>query len=396
MTKQKSITVLGSTGSIGNSTLALVRAHPEQFKVYALVAGRNLDLLIQQALEFQPEVVGISDESEFASLRDALCQTRTRVVAGQDACDALAGDKVDLVVAGIVGLAGLASVHAAVTAGNVIALANKESLVSAGSIICDMAARKGARLLPLDSEHSAIFQCWSGWSGHQTEVGTPQDLTGVSHICLTASGGPFRERPLNSFESITRGEAVAHPNWKMGQKISVDSATMMNKGLEVIEAAWLFDMQPDQIEVVIHPQVVIHGLVYFRDGSVIGQLGSADMRTPISYAMAWPDRLNWNPEPLNLLKIGRFDFIDVDPQRYPCYTLARQALSDGGAMPAVLNAANEVAVGAFLEDRLSFSRIADIVKATLEQQFDGDVSSIAAVLDLDGRARQIANDLIEG
>ena len=261
MSKQRSITILGSTGSIGTSTLSLIGMQPEQFSVFALVAGGNVDLLIEQALHFRPTVVGIVDEVCSVTLRDALKGTGIEVVVGQAACDNIASHPVDLVIAAIVGLAGLPSVYAAASVGNVIALANKESLVSAGEIIGTTAVKNRSRLLPLDSEHSAIFQCWNGWGGHQENNLENQDMTEVSHICLTASGGPFRERSIDSFDSITPTEAVKHPNWAMGQKISVDSATMMNKGLEVIEAAWLFDLPSEKIEVVIHPQVAIHGLV---------------------------------------------------------------------------------------------------------------------------------------
>ena len=271
-----------------------------------------------------------------------------------------------------------------------MALANKESLVSAGALATRTAAQSGARLLPVDSEHSAIFQCWLGWAGHAAKGGGPSDMQSIRNICLTASGGPFRDRPIDSFESITAAEAVRHPNWSMGRKISVDSATMMNKGLEVIEAAWLFGLDEDRIEVLVHPQVAIHGLVYFNDGSVISQLGTADMKTPISYALSWPERLSWNPEPLDLAAMGRLDFLNVDEQRYPCFSLARQALSTGGVMPAVLNAANEVAVDAFLEGRIAFTGIAGLVSDCLAKAPQGDVDTLGAVLDIDLQTRQLA------
>jgi len=390
----KRITILGSTGSIGTSTLDLVAMRPDSFEIHALIAGRNVDLLARQALAHRPKIVGISDAALAPQLQSALVNTGITVIAGQAECDQIAGDPVDLVVAGIVGLAGLPSVMKAAEAGNRIALANKESLVSAGQLVCETAAKHNARLLPLDSEHSAIFQCWTGWQSHQDDVAGDQDLRDISHICLTASGGPFRERPLEEFSGITPAEAVKHPNWSMGQKISVDSATMMNKGLEVIEAAWLFGMDQSQIEVVIHPQVAIHGLVYFNDGSIISQLGTADMKTPISYALAWPERLDWRPETLSLTQLGRFDFWEVDAARYPCFYLARQALVEGGAKPAVLNAANEIAVAAFLDNQIQFTQIAEIVSATLDHDFNGNVSDLATVLDLDHNARAIAKRLI--
>jgi len=277
-----------------------------------------------------------------------------------------------------------------VECGQTVALANKESLVSAGDVVTSTARRTGARILPVDSEHSAIFQCWQGWAGHRDDLVNASGVSGISHICLTASGGPFRDRDLESFHSITAAEAVRHPNWAMGQKISVDSATMMNKGLEVIEAAWMFDLGPHQIDVLIHPQVAVHGMVYFNDGSVIGQLGTADMKTPISVALAWPERLDWKPEPLDLLSLGSLDFMAVEEARYPCFFLARQALASGGIMPAVLNAANEVAVAAFLNGRIGFAGISAIVDGCLQNAPDGDVRSLDAVLDLDARTRRLA------
>ena len=387
----KTLTILGSTGSIGTSTLALVDACPDAFEVKILVAGSNTALLAEQALKYRPEIVGLSSVEGAAHLRDALAGSGIEVVAGEAACTDLARYPVDVVVAGIVGLAGLPGVLAALECGQTVALANKESLVSAGALAMATARRHRARLLPVDSEHSAIFQCWMGWQGHQIDAATTSGTGPVDRICLTASGGPFRTRDLDSFAMIRPEEAVKHPNWIMGQKISVDSATMMNKGLEVIEAAWLFDLPPQSIEVMIHPQVAIHGLTYFHDGSVIGQLGTADMKTPISYALAWPDRLNWRPEPLDLLSLGRLDFMPVDANRYPCFFLARQALAAGGVMPAILNAANEVAVAAFLARQISFTDIAAIVGHCLDHAPDGDVDSLAGVIGVDGRARDMAS-----
>ena len=388
MTKQ--ISIFGSTGSIGTSTLALVEACPDQFDVKVLVAGSHVGLLAEQALRHRPEIVGLASEAHAADLVAALAGSGIEIVIGDDACTALARRPVDVVVAGIVGLAGLPSVIAALESGQTVALANKESLVSAGALATRTAAQSGARLLPVDSEHSAIFQCWLGWAGHAAKGGGPSDMESIRSICLTASGGPFRDRPIDSFESITAAEAVRHPNWSMGRKISVDSATMMNKGLEVIEAAWLFGLDHDRIEVLVHPQVAIHGLVYFNDGSVISQLGTADMKTPISYALSWPERLSWNPEPLDLAAMGRLDFLNVDEQRYPCFSLARQALSTGGVMPAVLNAANEVAVDAFLEGRIAFTGIAGLVSDCLAKAPQGDVDTLGAVLDIDLQTRQLA------
>ena len=390
----KRITIMGSTGSIGTSTLDIVAAAPDSFTIHALVAGSNATLLAEQALRFRPKFVGINDERQLASLQSALVGTGIEVVAGTDACTSLAAESVDIVVAGIVGLAGLPSVMAAVRAGQTVALANKESLVSAGGVVTRAAQSFGARLLPLDSEHSAIFQCWQGWAGHSETGQICADTSDISHICLTASGGPFRDRSLGSFESITPADAIKHPNWDMGRKISVDSATMMNKGLEVIEAAWLFDLAPDRIEVLIHPEVAIHGLVYFRDGSVISQIGTADMKTPISYALAWPQRLPWDPSPLDLAGLGQLNFRNVDTARYPCFGLAVEALTAGGNAAAVLNGANEIAVSAFLDGKIGFMRIAEIVDAVLQSGLEGDVDSLEAVFATDKLARDAAHHLV--
>jgi len=386
----KSLTILGSTGSIGTSTLALVDACPDEFRVKVLVAGSNGMRLAEQALTYRPDIVGLASADGATALREALAGSGIEVVIGEEACTDLARRPVDVVVAGIVGLAGLPGVLAALSCGQTVALANKESLVSAGALAMATARRHGARLLPVDSEHSAIFQCWMGWPAHRIDTAAHETRRPVDRICLTASGGPFRTRDLDSFAMIRPEEAVKHPNWSMGQKISVDSATMMNKGLEVIEAAWLFDLPPHAIEVLIHPQVAIHGLIYFHDGSVIGQLGTADMKTPISYALAWPDRLDWRPEPLDLLSLGRLDFMAVEEDRYPCFFLARRALAEGGVMPAVLNAANEIAVAAFLDGQIGFTDIAVVVGHCLDQAPDGDVDSLEAVIAVDSRARELA------
>ena len=351
----KQISIFGSTGSIGTSTLALVEACPDQFDVKVLVAGPMPVFLPSRRCVIAPKPSGLHPRIMPRNWLAALAGSGIEIVIGEAACTALARRPVDVVVAGIVGLAGLPSVIAALECGQTVALANKESLVSAGALVRAPRRRTAPRLLPVDSEHSAIFQCWLGWAGHAAKGGAGRHRS-IRSICLTASGGPFRDRPIDSFGSITPAEAVRHPNWSMGRKISVDSATMMNKGLEVIEAAWLFGLDCDRIDVLVHPQVAIHGLVYFNDGSVISQLGTADMKTPISYALAWPERLDVDPEPLDLAAMGRLDFHHVDEQRYPCFRLARQALAAGGVMPAVLNAANEVAVDAFLNGRNRFHR----------------------------------------
>ena len=394
MVAEKQITVLGATGSIGQSALALVRQSLGQFKVHAMVAGENYHALAALAREFHPKVIGIHDESKHSDLCDLVSNLDCDVVAGEQACTGIATMPVNLVIAGISGLAGLPSVMAAVCSGQTIALANKESLVSAGAVVTQKADEFGAHILPIDSEHNAVFQCWGGWKGHQAGNRENGKIVEISHICLTASGGPFLTLPMQEFFSITPAAAVKHPNWSMGQKISVDSATMMNKGLEVIEAHWLFGLDSGHIDVLIHPQQAIHGMVCFRDGSIIAQLGGADMRTPISYAMAWPDRLDWGAEPLDLAAISALTFEAVDSNRFPCFTLARQALEAGGVAPAVLNAANEVAVNAFLQGRLPFTGIAPIVEATLATSLEGDLATIDAVFAVDRSARRQAHDLV--
>ena len=395
----KQLTILGSTGSIGKSSLAIVDACPDEFSVTGLVAGTNWKMLSEQALAYRPSIVGIADETSLEPLRTALAGSGIEVVAGDVACAAIAATPVDVVVAGIVGLAGLPAVLAAVEAGQTVALANKESLVSAGGLVTSVARQHGARLIPVDSEHSAVFQCWMGWSHGGAEISDRNsaicdagDPASIRHICLTASGGPFRDTPLENFTTITPAAAIKHPNWSMGPKISIDSATMMNKGLEVIEAAWLFDLPSSSIDVLVHPQVAIHGMVYFNDGSVIAQLGTADMKTPISYALAWPGRLDWRPEPLDLAALGTLTFQAVDSTRYPCFALARQALESGGGMPTILNAANEVAVDAFLKTQISFMDIADIVAHSLEKTTEIPIDSLEAVMRLDRMARQTAED----
>ena len=390
----KTITVMGATGSIGQSTLALVRQFPEAFSIHALVAGSDVDGLAALAREFRPKIIGLGDATKLDHLHKALGGIEIDIVGGAAACSKIAAMPVDIVVAGIVGIAGLPSVLAAVQAGQTIALANKEALVSAGGLVMAEAERCGAHILPVDSEHNAVFQCWQGWRGHGGRQVAQADTAALSHICLTASGGPFLETPLEYLPNMTPRQAVQHPNWAMGQKISVDSATMMNKGLEVIEAYWLFDLRPDQIEVLIHPQQAVHGMVYFRDGSVVAQLAGPDMRTPISYALAWPDRLHWASERLDLAAMDQLTFASVDTRRFPSFALARQALCDGGAAPAVLNAANEVAVAAFLQEKIGFTQIPAIVETVLGQSATLPIDHLDAVMEIDADARQLAAEAV--
>jgi 1-deoxy-D-xylulose-5-phosphate reductoisomerase len=379
----RTIALLGSTGSIGVSTLRLVREFPERFRVYGMVAGKNLRRLARQIKAFKPKVVAIQNESDVARLRKLIGAARVEILSGEAGASAIASAaEVDVVLAAIVGGAGLVPTFKGLLAGKEIALANKEALVMAGEIFVKAARRKGVRLLPVDSEHSAIFQCLQG--NRRSEV---------DKIILTASGGPFLRAPLGALNKVSVAEALKHPNWKMGQKITIDSATMMNKGLEVIEAHWEFDMAPARIEVVIHPQSVVHSMVRYQDGAVMAQLGIADMRIPIAYALAYPHRLHGSWPPLDLTHHGELNFLAVEPKRFPALGLAYAALREGGTMPTVLNAANEVAVAAFLSGRIGFRRIHRIIDQTMERHRNGRAKDIRAVLEVDRWARREAASL---
>jgi len=378
MTGKKNISVFGATGSVGSSTLSLVKAHPDRFAVHALTAHSNYQDLAALALEFQPACVVISDEAFFAPLSDALAGTDINVLAGRSALEEVAGQKVDLLVAAIVGLAGLAPVWRAVEAGQTIALANKETLVSAGHLIMPAAQKSGATLLPVDSEHNAIFQCLR----HENK-------DDIEKIILTASGGPFREMSVAEMEHVTLAQALQHPNWSMGRKVTIDSATMMNKGLELIEAAWLFDEGTKKLDAIIHPQSAIHGLVGFKDGSWLGQLGIADMRVPISYALGWPERLEWHSTPFDFSAAMQMDFAPVDTARFPCFKLAKSVLGKAPEQAIILNAANEVAVELFLHEKIGFNEIAKQVEAALASGDSGvKANSYEAVAALDTEIRQ--------
>jgi len=378
MTGKKNISVFGATGSVGSSTLSLVKAHPDRFAVHALTAHSNYQDLAALALEFQPACVVISDEAFFAPLSDALAGTDINVLAGRSALEEVAGQKVDLLVAAIVGLAGLAPVWRAVEAGQTIALANKETLVSAGHLIMPAAQKSGATLLPIDSEHNAIFQCLR----HENK-------DDIEKIILTASGGPFREMSVAEMEHVTLAQALQHPNWSMGRKVTIDSATMMNKGLELIEAAWLFDEGTKKLDAIIHPQSAIHGLVGFKDGSWLGQLGIADMRVPISYALGWPERLEWHSTPFDFSAAMQMDFAPVDTARFPCFKLAKSVLGKAPEQAIILNAANEVAVELFLHEKIGFNEIAKQVEAALASGDSGvKANSYEAVAALDTEIRQ--------
>jgi 1-deoxy-D-xylulose-5-phosphate reductoisomerase len=351
----KRLSILGSTGSIGEQTLAVVEAQPERFRVTALAAGRQVDKLAEQALRFRPELVCVGDEQGARELRRRLGDG-IAIEVGAPGLEAAATCDADLVVAGLVGAVGLEPTLAALRAGRDVALANKEVMVMAGALVRRELAARGASLLPVDSEHSAIFQALAG-----------QRRQDVARILLTASGGPFRTWPAERIARATREEALAHPNWDMGPKITIDSATLMNKGLEVIEARWLFDVGPERIDVLVHPQSIVHSLVEFVDGSVLAQLGIPDMRVPIALALSWPERLPLDLPRLDLTALARLDFEEPDRKRFPCLDLAFAALRGSEAAPAVLNAANEVAVAAFLEGRAAFPAIAAVAGRVLEE-----------------------------
>lgn len=383
----RSITILGATGSVGASTLDLVRRNPEAWRIVALTAHSNAAELARLAREFGARLAVIADESRYAELKEALAGSDVEVAAGRTALCEAAARPADIVMAAIVGCAGLGPVMAAIEQGRTVALANKEALVSAGEVMTAAVKKYGATLLPVDSEHNAIFQCLP----RATADGA--DTAGVAKITLTASGGPFRDWPAARIASAGPAAACAHPTWQMGRKISVDSASLMNKGLETIEAHWLFGLPPSRIDVVVHPQSVVHSLVSYVDGSVLAQLGNPDMRTPIAHALGHPERLANGVAALDLCRVGRLDFEPPDEARFPCLRLAREAMTSPAAA-VVLNAANEVAVGAFLEGRLDFPGIADCVAATLDVLAAPAPSSLDEVRELDHIARQRALELV--
>ncbi|MCX7193056.1 MAG: 1-deoxy-D-xylulose-5-phosphate reductoisomerase [Proteobacteria bacterium] len=387
----QNLTILGSTGSIGISTLDVVARHPDKYRVVALTANRQVDLLFRQCVQFKPRFAVLLDVVTAAQLRAMLCDAglKTEVLCGVDALEQVCVlTEVDAVMAAIVGAAGLRPTLAAAKAGKKILLANKETLVMAGHVFMDAVRASGSALLPIDSEHNAIFQALPrGYNG---------DLkgNGVRRILLTASGGPFRNTPIEALQHVTPDQACAHPNWSMGRKISVDSASMMNKGLEVIEAHWLFNASADDIQVVIHPQSVIHSLVEYVDGSVIAQLGNPDMRTPIAYGLAYPERIDSGVAALDLFKVATLDFAVPDFERFPCLALAYQALRSAGTAPAVLNAANEIAVAAFLDNKISFLSIPAVVEDVLNALPVNSVTCLDDVLEADACARRAAENKI--
>ncbi len=389
MTK-RSITVLGATGSIGLSTLDVIRRHPDRFSVHALTAGTRAEELATLCREFRPAVAVMADAEAAERLQALLADLpETRVLAGEAGlCEVAASAESDTVMAAIVGAAGLAPTLAAVRAGKRVLLANKEALVMSGKLFMDAVERHGAELLPIDSEHNAIFQCMPA-----DKVRDPRGA-GITRILLTASGGPFREYAAEDLRAVTPAQACAHPNWSMGQKISVDSATLMNKGLELIEACWLFNTSPANVQVHVHPESIIHSMVEYADGSVLAQLGSPDMRTPIANGLAWPERIEAGVAPLDLFAIGSFHFERPNLQRFPCLRLAAEAFAAGGTAPAVLNAANEIAVAAFLEGRLCFADIPVIIERTLTATEVVPADSFDTIFAKDAEARRRAGEQI--
>ncbi|WP_346556607.1 1-deoxy-D-xylulose-5-phosphate reductoisomerase [Mannheimia haemolytica] len=392
----KKLVILGSTGSIGKSTLSVVEHNPNQYEVFALVGGKNVELMLEQCRQYQPTFVAMDDEKSAQALKTALATlgSKTEVLAGQAAiCELAAHSEVDMVMAAIVGAAGLLPTLSAVKAGKTVLLANKESLVTCGQIFIDEARKSGAKLLPVDSEHNAIFQSLPPEA--QQKVGfCPLSELGVSKIILTGSGGPFRVKPLNEFDSITPAQAVAHPNWSMGKKISVDSATMMNKGLEYIEARWLFNATAEEMDIIIHPQSIIHSMVRYIDGSVIAQMGNPDMCTPIAHTMAYPNRINAGVPPLDFFKLKELTFIEPDFARYPNLKLAIEAFAEGQYATTAMNAANEIAVEAFLNEQIRFTDIVNVNRTVVENIAPIQVSEIADVLHIDKLARELAKQAV--
>ena len=390
--QQQRVCILGSTGSIGVSTLDVIARHPDRYSVYALTAHTQIEKLAEQCARFHPKVVVVGSSSAADGLRQLLLHAGLQDIqiefGPQALCDVASSAECDSVMAAIVGAAGLPASLAAARAGKKVLLANKEALVMSGSLFMDAIKSSGAALLPIDSEHNAIFQCLP-----RHFDGKP-DQHGVRKILLTASGGPFLHRDVATLSSVTPEQAVAHPNWVMGRKISIDSATMMNKGLEVIEAHWLFSVPSERIEVVIHPQSVIHSMVSYNDGSVLAQLGNPDMRTPIAYGLAYPERIDSGVDALDLVKVGKLNFEAPDFNRFPCLRLAYEALEVGESAPTILNASNEIAVQAFLDGKIGFNLISKLIEQCLNKMPVTQVSDLEGILSIDAEARSVANSLI--
>jgi 1-deoxy-D-xylulose-5-phosphate reductoisomerase len=386
----KLVTILGSTGSIGESTLDVISRHPDAYRVFALSCNSNIEKLVKQCEKFKPDYAVVTS-SESAILCSGLLSTKniqTEVLVGIDGLNAVAvDDAVDIVMSAIVGAIGLEPTLCAVNSGKKVLLANKESLVMAGHLFMQAVNASDAILLPIDSEHNALFQCLPAMT-------KGDKFSGVKKLLLSASGGPFRGKSMEQLEAVTPEQACVHPNWNMGKKISVDSATLMNKGLELIEASWLFSMPPEKIDIVVHPESIIHSLVQYVDGSVLAQLGNPDMRTPIAHALSWPDRMTSGVDDLDLIELGRLNFESPDPVNFPCLRIALEAARVGLDAPAVLNAANEIAVQAFLDRRIGFTQISEVIEGTLDVTNFNEPESLAAVKDSDTKARIHTQKLI--
>jgi 1-deoxy-D-xylulose-5-phosphate reductoisomerase len=394
----KGVTILGSTGTIGVNTLDVMSLHPDQFRAVALTANNNVERLAEQCREWQPDYAVVADVEKVADLKDRLHKLalNTEVLGGVEGLERVSQlAEVDYVMAGIVGAAGLLPTLAAAQAGKRVLLANKEALVMSGALFMQAVHDHQAELLPIDSEHNALFQCMPNRFSSEGSVGALASQ-GISRILLTASGGPFRTFTTEQLSEVTPEQACAHPNWVMGRKISVDSATMMNKGLEIIEACWLFDTTPNDIEVVVHPQSIIHSMVAYSDGSVLAQMGNPDMRTPIAHAMAWPERIDSGVAALDFFSVGDLNFERPDETRFPCLRLAREACEQGGTATATLNAANEIAVEQFLERRIPFNAIPEVIEYALDQADHTQGIDLDEILSADAEARQLANTYIGG
>lgn len=382
---KKQIAILGSTGSIGTQALQVIEEHPDLYEAYVLTANNKVELLIQQARKFMPEAVVIANPQKYAELKEALKDLPIKVYAGEDAlCQVIEAGPIDMVLTAMVGYAGLRPTMNAIKAGKVIALANKETLVVAGDLINKMANKYNTVILPVDSEHSAVFQCLSGEYNNKVEK-----------VILTASGGPFRHFTMEQLATVTKEQALKHPNWKMGAKITIDSASMMNKGFEVIEAKWLFDVRPEQIEVVVHPQSVIHSMVQFEDGAVMAQLGMPDMRLPIQYAFSYPKRIHSSFERLDFTKMASLTFEKPDTERFRNLGLAYEALHRGGNMPCIVNAANEVVVAAFLHDRISFMGMSDVIEKAMQKATFVQNPTYDDYVQTDAEVRRLAEEMIK-
>ncbi|NMB05089.1 MAG: 1-deoxy-D-xylulose-5-phosphate reductoisomerase [Bacteroidales bacterium] len=381
--KKRNIAILGSTGSIGRQALDVIASYPERFEAYALVANNSVELLIEQARRFLPEVVVIANESKYSQLREALSDLPIKVWCGSGAIEEIVRDEaIDMVLTAMVGFSGLKPTISAIAAGKTIALANKETLVVAGELITSLALEKRTAVLPVDSEHSAIFQCLNG------EGANP-----IEKILLTASGGPFRNFSSEQLRRVTRAQALAHPNWNMGEKVTIDSSTLMNKGFEMIEAKWLFGVEPSQIEVLVHPQSIIHSMVQFEDRSIIAQLGQPDMRMPIQYAFSYPERLRSNIPPVDFFTLSQLTFERPDREKFPNLTYAYEAIDKGGNMPCILNAANEVAVGMFLQERIGYTEMSHLIAETMQKATFLQSPSLDDYLQSDAETRTIISEL---